>query len=484
MAKKNNIPLVEAPVVDQKGGGEEKKTPITTKQIPASMGAMDQRDKVLYAHVLQHRKDEMKQNGGSPEMYEGLTAIEDSVIIDIAVTELIIRKNPHALILTANEKNYTAVKLLAKEMGVDLPDFKSLPKPTKEELTAAGLIGQSAEGKVALRLEEKNVNAEAKKKIKQEEELRREAEKVNKEYMKDPTKIETDEQLHEALGFQLVNFKITNPIDRLITTAEFYRSYREILAEKADDPKAELDKIHELSLADLLSDIITMVPPTFVTSGLGKRLCTLAEDANSVVPAFCGFKNCVYNKKTGKYKYDDATIAAFVRVLIVWYVSSKSAELSEGIAEKEKNIATLKKDAKANAKGIETEEKKIAGLKSAIVHFTNMISLVTDPSFDIADDFIAAYKNKDHAAHLSAVSIAKEIFNTYYSDANIPELEFDSALLNVQQLTGIILNLFSTVVSKRDEYSEENLIEFSESKPKGDDKKEPESKGDGESKNS
>lgn len=455
--KKTKNPPVEAPVVEKPK--EEEKTPATKQLakvvVPGVPDGMNQHDKVLYTSVIQHRKDEMVRTGGeSAEKYQALTMIEDAMIIDVAITELVIKKNPNALILTANEKNYAAVQLLAKDMGVTLPDFKSLPKPTKEQLAAVGLTDGT--GKVVLAIEDKDVSKETKDQKKKEQKIIDESKK--KEYLKDLTKIETDDQLKEALAFQLVNPAITNPIERLVTTAQFYRSYREALAEKGDNTEAELAKIHELSLADLLQDIITMVPPTFIATGFGNLLVRRAHDANSIVPAFCMFKSCVIDRKTGKAKYTDEEIAAFVRVLVVWYVSSKSAEMSEAIKAKEENIKVLKKDAKANAKGIETEEKKIAGLKKSIEHFNNMLSLVTDPSFEIVDDLIAAYKNNDNANHIYAVEIAKSILDTYYRDADIPELEFDSALLNIQQRAGIILNLFTNEIVKRDEYSEKNLI--------------------------
>ena len=457
MGKGNKKPTVDVPKVE--APAEEVKTPAvqdgTKVNIPGAPDGMSQHDKVLYASVIQHRKDEMIRNGGeSAEKYNALTVLEDATIIDIAVTELVIKKNPSALILTANEKNYSAIQLLASDMGVTLPDFKSLPKPTKEQLKAAGL--EAVPGQVVLKLEDKSVSKEAKEQKKKEQKTIDESK--SKDYMKDHTKIQTDEQLKEALGFQLVNPAITNPIEKLITTAQFYRAYLEARSDKAEDQNAELERIHALSNADLLQDIITMVPPTFVATGFGNILGRRAHDANSIVPAFCMLKNCVIDRKTGKAKYSDEEIAALVRTLIAWYVSSKSAEMSNAIKAKEENIKILKKDAKANAKGIETEEKKIAGLKKSIEHFNTMLSLITDPSFDIVDDFIAAYKNNDNANHMYAVEIAKSVLDTYYRGIDIPELEFDSALLNIQQRAGIILNLFTSEIVKRDEYSEENLV--------------------------
>ena len=459
--KKTKNPPVEAPVVEKPKKEEqlpaEQPAKVMTPGVP---DGLNQHDKVLYTSVLQHRKDEIIRNGGeSAEKYQALTMIEDAMIIDVAITELVIKKNPNALILTANEKNYAAVQLLAKDMGVTLPDFKSLPKPTKEQLAAVGLTDGA--GKVVLAIEDKNVSKEAKDQKKKEQKIIDDS--VKKDYMKDHTKIETDEQLKEALGFQLVNPSISNPIEKLVTTAQFYRSYLEARAEKSDNTEAELAKIHEFTLADLLQDITQMVEPTFVAQGFGNLLGRRAHDANSVVPAFCMFKNCVTDRKTGKAKYSDEEIAAFVRVLIAWYVSAKTAEMSASIKAKEDNVKVLKKDAKANAKGIETEEKKIAGLKSSIEHFNKMLSLVTDPSFDIVDNFIMAYNSKEDVNHIYAIEIAKAVLDTYYRNVEVPELEFDSLLLNIQQHAGIILNLFSISDMRRSEYSSENLIDFSAS---------------------
>jgi hypothetical protein len=463
MANKNNKPAVKAPVVEKPAEEATVEQPATVQTPNTGMpSGLSQDAKVAYMTGLQHRKDEMLKNGGeNANHYVALTLMEDATILDIAVTEAIVRKNPMGLIFSTNEKNWSMLRLLAADMGVTIPEFKNLPKPTKEQLAAAGL--EAAPGQVVLALEDKHVSAETKKKVQHEAKLNEEAQSGKKEYLKDHTKIETDEQLKEALEFQLSTGSSTNPIVRIITTSQFYRAYLEARAEKADDPKAELAKIHEFTLADLLQDITTMVKPTFVLEGFGKRLGTLAQDANSVVPAFCAFKNCVLNKKTGKYEYDDETCASLTRVVIAWYASAKTAELSASIEAKNKNLAVLKKDAKANAKAIESEEKKISVDKKNIEMYKNMLSLVTDPPFDLADGFIAAYKSTEDPNHMYAVKVYKDIVYTYgYDKKNITELEHDSLLLNVQQHIGIILNLFNSEMGKQDAYDEKNLIEFAD----------------------
>lgn len=464
MGKNNKKPTVQAPVVDTKPAAEAAAEQPATVQMPnvGMPSGLSQDSKVAYMRGIQHRKDEMLKNGGeSANHYVALTMLEDLTILDIAITEAVVRKNPMGLILAKDEQNWNTLKLLAEDRGVKLPEYKDLPKPTKEQLAAASL--EAAPGQVVLAIEDKHVSAETKKKVQREAKLNEDAQSGKKEYLKDHTKIETDEQLKEALEFQLVTGSSTNPITRLVTTTQFLRAYREALAEKADNPEAELAKIHELTLADLLQDITTMVKPTFVLEGFGKRLGTLAQDANSVVPAFCAFKNCVLNKKTGKYEYDDATIASLTRVVIAWYASAKTAELSASIEAKNKNLAVLKKDAKANAKAIESEEKKISVDKKNIEMYAKMLALVTDPAFDLADGFIAAYKNADDSNHMYAVKVYKDVVYTYgYDKKNITELEHDSLLLNVQQHIGIILNLFNSEMGKQDAYDEKNLIAFEE----------------------
>ena len=449
---KDKKPAVQAPVVDPKPAEEATAKQPAVVQMPNTgiPSGLSQDAKVAYMTGIQHRKDEMLKNGGeSANQYVALTMLEDLTILDIAVTEAVVHKNPMGCILAKDEQNWNTLKLLAEERGVKLPDYKNLPKPTKEQLAAAGL--EAAPNQVVLALEEKHISAETKKKVQHEAKLNEEAQSGKKEYLKDHTKIETDEQLKEALEFQLSTGSSTNPITRLVTTTQFYRAYLEALAEKADDPKAELAKIHELTLANVLQDITTMVKPTFVLEGFGKRLGTLAQDANSVVPAFCNFKNCVLNKKTGKYEYDDETIASLTRVVIAWYASAKTAIAGE-------NLKVLKKDAKANAKAITAEEQKID-------LYNRMLALVTDPSFDLADGFIAAYNNVEDPNHMYAVKVYKDIVYTYgYDQIEITELEHDSLLLNVQQHIGIILNLFNSEAGKQEEYNESNLVKF-ESKP-------------------
>lgn len=449
-------PQVEAPIVDN--ANETKKTDVSTLVNAEKRSGLTQGEKTVYLAALQRRKEELKgeKSAASASIIAGLDLIQDSTILDIALGEIACGTSAIGIVIRGNEENYETFQMLAKALHVTLPSFKSLPAPTKEQLKQAGITSIEPGSSKFLLLESKQVDAEAKKEKKKEKALQEQAK--DKDYLTDHTKISSEDQLKEALGFQLVNPAIANPVDRVITAAQFYRSYLESRAENASDPKAELDKIHGYTLSDLLQDVSTMVPPTFVSSGFGKILSSSATNAKSIIPAFGLFKRACTNRKTNVCKFEDDEIAALVRVLIVWRCTSEIADISKSIAEINKNIAALNKNAKANTKAIETEKNKIEAKTAAISKIQETISLAVDPGFELADSFLTAYNNEDNPMHEQALLVYKSIVETYYKDVNIPELEFDSFLLSIQQRAGIILNLFNSAIGQRDDYSIENLI--------------------------
>ncbi len=450
MAKNNNKPpRVEAPVVEKPAKGEKNPARVDVvqvgdldklKQSYVKNGGLDPNHRVDVLNGLKtYFKDDPNaaaNTGISQETVDLINSITAVGYVAALGDEVMMGSSSWAAKMRMTQ--IESINKLEDITGISI-NIKALPAP-------------AADGTVQVEKKDIKISAEAKKKLEQERKLNEEAEK--KDYLADHTKIVNDEQLKEALGFQLVNSKISSPADRLVTTAQFYRAYLEARAEKSDNAEAELAKIHEYSLAELLQDISTMVPPSFTAEGFGKLLCNRVATTKSVVPAFELFKRCFKNRKTGKYSFSDEDIAAMVRVLVVWKASAKIASLG-------KDIKALSKDAKANAKAIEKANADIAEEQS-------LISMVTNPPYDVADQFIAAYNNDDHELHKTAIEIYKSIVETYYKGIEVPELEFETMLLNVQQRAGIDLNLFNEDVLKRDEFSEKNLVEFkTEEKPVG-----------------
>lgn len=467
MGKKNQQPQIEAPVVESK---EEKKTPATKvdvlqvgdmeklKQSYAKNGGLDPNHRVdVLVGIKTYFKDDPNAAaniGVSQEVVNKINGIAAIGFVAALGDEVMMGQSgwAHKMRMTQIE----AINEVNALTGISI-DVKALPAPDEN-------------GEVLV--EQKNIKMTKETK----EQLKKEAQVASDEKaITDPTKIENEEQLKKALGFQLVNPAITRPIDKIVTAANFYRSYLSIQANKSDNKDAELEKIKKFTLAELLQDISQLVPPTFVANGFGKYLYGLTSYNKNVVPAFCNFKRAATNRETGVCKLTDEEIAAVVRTLIVWAVSSQIAEAGKSIEDHNNNIKLLSKDEKANAKGIESEKKRIEECNNLISALKNIMGLVTEPDFDMADNFIAAYNKADNANHKVAHVLYKSIMETYYPGADIPELELDSALLNVQQRIGIILNLFNSPLGKREEYSEENLIDISssseEKKPEGEESK-------------
>lgn len=459
MAKKDKAPQVEAPVVEAPKA--EEASAATVVDMTAKKG-LTQGEKLQFATELRHRVTELKEEENPPlALIAGYNMIRDTTFIDLAAGEIACGASAMGFIFSGNEIAYKALQAAAASLGVSLPEFKALPAPSDKDLKAVGLRSVDSTTKL-ITIKDKDVSDEAKKKKKAEKKINDDAASGKKEYLEDHTKIETEDQLKEALGFQLVNLKIASPIDRLITTAQFYRSYLEAHAEKANDPQAELAKIHGYSLSDLLQDIVTMVPPSFALEGFGKHLSKLVISNKSVVPAFDIFKKAATNRKTNVCKFSDDEIATLVRLIVIWNSTANIASIS-------KDLKVLNKDAEKNAKAI-------AQCGEKIKYQQDTISLVSEPDFDIADNFIAAYKNNEHENHKLAVTIYNSIMDTYYPGVDIPELELDSALLNVQQRVGIILNAFNSPLGKREEYSVDNLIDITGEEKASEGEKEDEEK--------
>ena len=452
MANKNKKPQVEAPVVEKP---EEKapETKVEDAQVinTTAKKGLSQSDKVAYLKELRHRNDELKQEDNPPiEIIKGYDMIRDAVIIDIAVGEIACGTSATGDILIANENNYKALQLAAISRGVKIPEFKALPRPTKAQLEAVGIaeLGETR----ALPMKDIKASKEAIDKKKKENKLNDDAQSGKKEYLNDPTKIETDDQLKEALQFQLSNSKIVSPLDRLIQSANFLRAYRDVLAEKSNNPEVEHAKNKELTIADLLQDISTMVPPSFTAEGFGRLLCKTIDDSKSVIPAFEMLKRCSRKRNSTEFKYSDEEVAAMVRVLVVWKASASIADAGREIKR------LTEKDAKKNADAIAVANETIKKEQA-------LMAFVTNPAYDLADNFIAAYNNKEHELHNSALAVFKSITETYYKGVTVPELEFETMLLNVQQHVGIDLNLFNEAMLKRDEFDEKNLVEFAPEEP-------------------
>ena len=455
MAKDNKKkPTVEAPVVDKKPA--EKKAPAKVdviqvgdlskiKESYAKNGGLDPNHRVdVLMGIKTYFKDDPNAaaNTGVPqEAVDKINGIAAIGFVAALGDEIMMGTSGWASKLRMTQ--IEAINSVNQLTGISI-DTKALPAPDKD-------------GNVVVDQKSIKVSKETKAKLTEEKKVNKEAESADKQYMSNPTLIDSEEKLKEALGFQLVNSKIARPVERLLTTANFYRSYLTIQANKSENKDAELARIKDLTDADLLQEISTMVPPTFTAEGFGKYLCKCTKDSKSIIPAFGLFKRAAVNRETGICKLTEQEIASLVRVLVIWNATSQISLISESIEDHNNNIKILSKNAEANKLGIEKENEAIGECKDTIKMFQDIISLATDPSFDVVDNLIRIYHDQEDPQHAVAVSIYNSIVKTYYEGIDVPELEHDAFLLNVQQRAGIILNMFTSNLLRRDDYSEENI---------------------------
>lgn len=453
MAKKDNKknPQVEAPVVEK----PEEKTPANKvdvlqvgdlnklAQSYTKNGGLDPNHRVdVLMGIKTYFKDDPNAAanvGISQEAVDKINGIAAIGFVAALGDEIMMGDSSWAQKMRMTQVD--AINAVNSITGISI-DVKALPAP-------------DAEGNVLV--EKKNIKVSKITKENLDKIKKTNEEAKDKDYCNDPTKITNEEQLKEALGFQLVNSKIVNPIDKLIATSQFYRSYIEILAEKSDNPKGELDKIHGYTTKDLLEEIITMVPPTFVSSGYGKYICQLTANYGSIIPAFNNMKRSATNRKTKVCKFSDEEIATIIRVLYVWYITSLISNAGASIKNHEKNIKELSSNKEANAKAIEGENKKIEDCKAEIACLQAAISLATSPNYDVVDEFEDAYRDSSHKLHKSAEKIYDSIVETYYPDTEIDPLVKDSFLTNVKIHAGIITNLFNDALNQRSEFNKDAL---------------------------
>lgn len=344
------------------------------------------------------------------------------------------------------EKNIEAVNTIADITGVRI-DTKALPAPNKE-----GVV-EVPSGTI-------RVSTEAKKKIKEEQ-------KIAKDAILDPTKIENEEQLKASLVAILSDMKEPRPFDRINKAVTFYTSYLTFLAGKDESTKdAKIAEIEAMSTADILRKVTEIAGANvYSLDGICRLLRKTVSDTNSPVSAYCLFRNASINPKTGT-TIDDALVADIVKVLIIWSSEAGIAEENQKIAESNR-VSEKNKD---NIGIVNAEKEKRERFEKNKEYYQSAIDIVSNPSMDIADKFEEAYDDDKHELHANVRRAGKNIFDTYYRGKNMNDVEKDLLKKNLKQYAGIILNMFRDPLSRSIEYTYGNLTEMfkpvTEEKPK------------------
>ena len=196
MANKDKKNAAQA-AMNNKGNAPETKEEakvLTQVMDAAKSNHLSQDSKVMLAYLTQKR---WVENPNLPAaLVEGANVITDALMADTIVTSLAKGDETFTMLICRDENKYLAISAALNTMGITLPSFKELPAPSEEQLKKLGvklLPGQKAEDTTIVNIDKKNVDKAVLEKKKKEVAIEK------KNPTTDPTKIENETQLKEAL---------------------------------------------------------------------------------------------------------------------------------------------------------------------------------------------------------------------------------------------------------------------------------------------
>ena len=453
MGKTGNKSAAEAAAAAAASEKKHETKILTSKQV----SGLTQGEKVMYLNSVQREREFLSTTSENvPEaIIKGYSLIAQATIVDIGLGE-IAAGSTVGLIISGNEGNYAKFAETARAIGMSLPDYKTLPAPTKEQLDQMQVLGLSVDRagndeKKLLMLDAKNVEEKAIAKKKEEN-------KIKKVATLDPTKIENEEQLKEQLTKCFL--EDISPILRVKKAIDFYNSYLTIQATKAENKEEELAKVKSMSRIDMLQKITGIIGnATCGVTALAYRLMNAANETKSPISAFCLYKAA--SVKAGE-KADDAFIADVVKTMIVWVCENKIAESEALVAASKKKIEEQNASKKPNKAIIATEQAAINYNESEIVGIRGIIDIVTKPSFSTVSTLEANYDgDKESLAFKNAHRLVDTIIGTFYG-RRPNEFTKDSVLATAKQHAGMILNLFCDPLSQSIEFKDAAVPELVE----------------------
>lgn len=449
--------------METKGNAPETKEEakvLTQVMDAAKSNHLSQDSKVMLAYLTQKR---WVENPNLPAtLIEGANVITDALMADTIVTSIAKGDEAFTMLIRNDESKYIAIAAALNTFGITMPAFKELPAPSEDQLKKIGVKLLPAETKVVT-VNKQNIDKSVIEQKKKEVAIEK------KNPTTDPTKIENETQLKEALQSLLMNMKET-PDGRIQNAVAFYQAYLELQAQKSENKDEEIKRIKDLSRPVLLKQISELLGNcTYALDGMGKLFAKAAIESNSPVVPFKMYK-------TASKGTPDEIAAEMVKTLVVWTCESRIKNCQDYIdmAAKDKS----KKDDEKRKANIRTAEESIAEAQNAI-------SIVTNPSFDNVDNLIENYKSTD--VQSDAYRIAHRIVNNmkdlFYKKLDVAKVGMENFLKNCQQHAGIITNLFCDPLGQSKNYNATNIVELKETEAAEGEGEKTEEKQEGESKN-
>ena len=449
--------------MENKGNAPETKEEakvLTQVMDAAKSNRLSQDSKVMLAYLTQKR---WVENSNLPTtLIEGANVITDALMADTIVTSIAKGDEAFTMLIRNDESKYIAIAAALNTFGITMPAFKELPAPSEDQLKKIGVKLLPAETKVVT-VNKQNIDKAA------IEQKKKEVAVAKKNPTTDPTKIENETQLKEALQSLLMNMKET-PDGRIQNAVAFYQAYLELQAQKSENKDEEIKRIKDLSRPVLLKQISELLGNcTYALDGMGKLFAKAAIESNSPVVPFKMYK-------TASKGTPDEIAAEMVKTLVVWTCESRIKNCQDYI------------DMAAEDKSKKDDEKRKANIRTAeesIAEAQNAISIVTNPSFDNVNNLIENYKSADVQSdgYRIAHRIVSNMKDLFYKKIDVAKVGMENFLHNCQQHAGIITNLFCDPLSKSKNYDVTNIVELKETEAAEDEGEKTEEKQEGESKN-
>lgn len=360
-------------------------------------------------------------------------------MMTLVITEIVAKKSAFAI--TMNKANIDTVKRIASELGVTF-DGNYLPAPTAEDADAV---------EVEMNASTIKVSKETKETIEKEETIKNDVPEL------DPTKFTSDEDVNKALNYILVSEP--GAFAKFARTAALLRSY---LLIKAGDNADEKKSVENLTHGELLNEVFKRVGSVpMILTGFSRCLYRETSQAASPVIAFAILRNASKNKTTNIPAADDKTLSDIVKVLVRYNAENAIADENKKIEKANADIELLSKDKKKNAKGIEDLKAKIETYKGNIEHMNDVIDHVYSPTDNLAKTFLEDIQDANSENYKLARKAFSMIAQSYYGP-DTKELNQEVLRHNIQQMIGIITNLFRDPSNQLDGYSEANIASFKE----------------------
>lgn len=449
--------------MENKGNAPETKEEakvLTQVMDAAKSNHLSQDSKVMLAYLTQKR---WVENPNLPTtLVEGANVITDALMADTIVTSIAKGDEAFTMLIRNDESKYIAIAAALNTFGITMPAFKELPAPSEDQLKKIGVKLLPAETKVVT-VNKQNIDKAA------IEQKKKEVAVAKKNPTTDPTKIENETQLKEALQSLLMNMKET-PDGRIQNAVAFYQAYLELQAQKSENKDEEIKRIKDLSRPVLLKQISELLGNcTYALDGMGKLFAKAALESNSPVVPFKMYK-------TASKGTSDEIAAEMVRTLVIWSCESRMKNSQDFIdmAAKDKS----KKDDEKRKANVKEAENVVAEMKRAI-------TIVTNPSFDSVNNLIENYNSSDVQSddYRIAHRIVSNMKDLFYKKLDVAKIGMNTFLHNCQQYAGIITNLFCDPLSKSKNYDVTNIVELKETEAAEGEGEKTEEKQEGESKN-